>query len=252
VRERAFVPAETLERYGYENMEQLLNWRWFAKYGGGPMLSLGLHGVDLFLWAFDCPPVSVIAVGDNDYYNRQENDNVTALYEFKTKDGKISRAQSQVLTTTSYGAFYERFMGEDGALEIAEISSIGNSVKRETREGVPAWDKFVAKGLIRDLPKKPPGPAFHDLDGRKIMCCGSSCIVCGAPSPPFRLPIELNKPAHMPHLENFFFVIRSGRRDLLTCPPEVAYQTLVAVLAANESVAKRQTITFEPGAFVVR
>ena len=82
VRERLNIPTETLQKYGYENMEQFLNWRWFAKYGGGPMVDLGSHQIDLFFWAWDCAPISVTAVGGNDYYKREMNDNVMAIYEF--------------------------------------------------------------------------------------------------------------------------------------------------------------------------
>jgi predicted dehydrogenase len=116
VRDRLNIPTATLQMYGYENMEQFLNWRWFSKYGGGPMVDLGSHQIDLFFWAWDCVPVSVTAIGGNDYFNRQMNDNVMALYEFKTKEGLINRAYYQVLTTSSRGGFYEQFMGENGSL----------------------------------------------------------------------------------------------------------------------------------------
>ena len=92
VRDRLNIPTETLQKYGYENMEQFLNWRWFDKYGGGPMVDLGWHQIDLFFWAWDCAPVTVTAVGGNDYYKRQMNDNVMAIYEFKTKEGLMNRA----------------------------------------------------------------------------------------------------------------------------------------------------------------
>ena len=266
VRQRVYLPTETLEQYGYENMEQFLNWRWFAKYGNGPFMDRGSRQVDLFLWAWDCAPASVTAVGDNDFYRRQMHDNVTASYEFKTKDGNTSRALYQVLMTTSKGHFYEQFMGENGTLTISEYS---DSVSCEMHEGVPAWHTFVAQGLIREHPLKKrvgtrvpvaitcvPTPEIYAGRGADD---SFPCVLykrgnefwfdVGRNS--YRLPIDLRKPAHMPHLENFILAVRQNRPDLLTCPPEVAYRTLVAVLAANESIAKRQTITFTPEDFVV-
>ncbi len=142
VRDRLNIPTETLQKYGYENMEQFLNWRWFAKYGGGPMVDLGSHQIDLFFWVWDCVPISVTAIGGNDYYNRQMNDNVMAIYEFKTREGVINRAYYQVLTTSSRGGFYEQFMGENGSLTISEIAARGNAVQREVRDGVPKWEPF--------------------------------------------------------------------------------------------------------------
>ena len=237
------VPIETLQKYGYENMEQLLNWRWFSKYGGGPMVDLGSHHIDLFFWVWDCVPISVTAIGGNDYYNREMNDNVMAMYEFKTKEGKINRAYYQVLTTTSRGGFYEQFMGENGSLTIAEISARGNAVQRETRDGVPSWDQFIKQGLVKPLPKKAPALAVSSnvtVDSRVT-----------AEADGYPLPIELNKPAHMPHLENFFAAVRRNKPEMLNCNAEVAYESAVAVLAANKSVAKHETIKFKPEDFHV-
>ena len=267
---RMVLPTETLERYGYENVEQFLNWRWFAKYGGGPILDLGSHQIDLFLWAWDSVPVSVTAVGGNEFYGRQENDNVTVSYEFKHKDGKTSRGLYQVLTTTSKGSFYEQFMGENGTLTIAEIPNHGNFVQRDTgyySDREPRWDTFVAQGLIRDAFGK-----LKDTYASVAINCASTPFIADVfpgflyrandfhnynrlmfqcDENTYKLPVDLNKPAHMPHLENFILAVRQGRPDLLTCPAEVAYRTNVAVLAANEAIARRQTITFKPGDFIV-
>ena len=57
---------DILTKYGYENAEQYLNWRWFYKYGGGSMVDLGSHQIDLFIWAWGVPPSSVRAVGGKD------------------------------------------------------------------------------------------------------------------------------------------------------------------------------------------
>ena len=240
VRERLNIPTETLQKYGYENMQQFLNWRWFAKYGGGPMVDLGSHQIDLFFWAWDCAPISVTAVGGNDYYNRQMNDNVMAIYEFKTKEGLINRAYYQVLTTSSRGGFYEQFMGENGSLTISEIAARGNTVQREVREGVPTWDQFAKQGLVLQ-PKKPVAA--------QVTSNVAIDVRVTAEAEGWPLPVDLLKPAHMPHLENFFFAVRKNKPEALNCPADLAYESAVAVLAANVSVAKRQTIYFKPEDF---
>ncbi|MDX9868220.1 MAG: Gfo/Idh/MocA family oxidoreductase [Kiritimatiellia bacterium] len=242
VRERLNIPTETLQKYGYENMEQFLNWRWFDKYGGGPMVDLGSHQIDLFFWVWDCVPISVTAIGGNDYYNRQMNDNVMAIYEFKTKEGVINRAYYQVLTTSSRGGFYEQFMGENGSLTISEIAARGNAVQREVRDGVPNWDPFAKMGLV--LPVKKPVAAT-------VTSNAAIDVRVTAEADGWPLPVDLLKPAHMPHLENFFLAVRRNKPELLTCPAALAYESAVAVLAANRSVAERKTITFKPEEFHV-
>jgi predicted dehydrogenase len=239
------IPLETLQKYGYENMEQFLNWRWFSKYGGGPMVDLGSHQIDLFFWVWDCQPISVTAIGGNDYYDRQMNDNVMAMYEFKTKEGKINRAYYQVLTTSSRGGFYEQFMGENGSLTISEISARGNTVQREIRAGAPdesAWAIYAQKGLVVQ-PKK---TVAREVTTKVAIDARVSAQADGWP-----LPVDLLKPAHMPHLENFFFAVRKNKPEALNCPVLLAYESAVAVLAANDSVAQRKTIYFKPEDFHV-
>jgi hypothetical protein len=64
-----------------------------------------------------------------------------------------------------------------------------------------------------------------------------------------RLLDESTKPGWQLHLENFFDAIR-GRADL-TCPPEVAYETAVAVLKVNDAIAAGERLTFDPAEFTV-
>ena len=51
---------------------------------------------------------------------------------------------------------------------------------------------------------------------------------------------DAKKPAHQPHLENFFSAIRDGTE--LTCPAEEAFKTAVPILKTNEAVEKQRRI----------
>ena len=62
------MPADQLARYGYQDMHQFRNWRWFKALGGGPLSDLGAHQIDIFNWWFGVPPQSVMASGGVDYY----------------------------------------------------------------------------------------------------------------------------------------------------------------------------------------
>ncbi|RKY07980.1 MAG: gfo/Idh/MocA family oxidoreductase, partial [Planctomycetota bacterium] len=65
----AHVPPETLKQFGYGSMNELVNWRWFEKFGGGPLGDLGSHQIDIFNWFLgDVNPTSVLAVGGKDYF----------------------------------------------------------------------------------------------------------------------------------------------------------------------------------------
>lgn len=225
-----------LDKYGYANMTQLLNWRWFKKYGGGPIVDLGSHQIDLFSWVWGTPPKSVIASGGMDFYaNREWYDNVLAIYDFETPAG-INRAFYQTLTTTKRGGFYETFMGEDGSLIISEVPSMGNVAERE--DIAPPWEPWTKKGYL--LPMREP---VAPVTTRNVMVDVRVTLEAGK----WPLPVELAKPAHQPHLENFFDAIRRGIP--LNCPAEIGYETAVAVLAVNDAVASNRRIQFKPEDF---
>ncbi|MGQ9671909.1 MAG: Gfo/Idh/MocA family oxidoreductase [Candidatus Aminicenantales bacterium] len=230
------IPPATLEKYGYPSMLEFRNWRWFKKFGGGPIVDLGSHQIDLFGWALGSNPSTVIASGGMDYYKgRDWFDNAVAVFEYETKEGTV-RALYQVQTTTKHGGFYETFMGENGSLVISEVPERGNWAMREAH--APEWDSLVKDGLL--LSEKPP---IQKVDTRNIFLDVRVTAEAGR----WPLPVELAKPPHQPHLENFFDAIRHGTR--LSCPAELAYESAVAVLRVNEAIQTRQLLRFRPEQF---
>ena len=226
----------TLQRYGYDSMAEFRNWRWYRKFGGGPIVDLGSHQIDLFSWAFGANPSTVVASGGVDHYkNREWYDNVMAIYEFDTKEGP-ARAFYQVQTTTAHGGFYETFMGDDGSLVLSEVPQRGNWALREAH--APEWDSLVKDGYL--LSEAAP---IRKIETRNIFLDVRVTAETGR----WPLPVDLAKPAHQPHLENFFGAVRNG--TLLSCPADLAYESAVAVLKVNEAVRTHSLIRFRPEQF---
>ncbi|HOZ45624.1 MAG TPA: Gfo/Idh/MocA family oxidoreductase [Candidatus Hydrogenedentes bacterium] len=232
------IDQATLEKYGYASMSHFRNWRWYKKYGGGPIVDLGSHQIDIFTWIFGNNPRSVTAGGGIDFYQHHEwYDNVMAIFDYETEAG-VSRAFYQVLTTTSNGGFYENFMGTDGTLVISEVPMRGNHLLKEAHADIGTWNQAVKAGWL-EKEATPAAPAATDdvvVDVRVSAALGS-----------WPLPLEIAKPVHQPHLENFFNAIRFGEE--LNCPAEIGYETAVAVLKVNEAVETGQRIMFKPGEF---
>ncbi len=257
------MSADKLAQFGYANMHEFRNWRWFKKYAGGPMSDLGAHQIDIYNWMLGANPQMCMASGGVDYYKSHEwYDNAIGIYEYPTKDG-IVRATYEVLTTTSAGGgYHEYFMGDEGALKISENYKL-NKIYREAR--APEWDPHVdAKIILRpssgegataglkpwDKPRKrlampskvPDGPAAAGpakVDVRETAALDA-----------FDLPVALrDKAIHQPHLENFFDAIRKG--TALNCPGEDGFATAVTVLKVNEAIAAEKLLRFAPGDFVV-
>jgi len=230
------MDAATLKRHGYDSMERFCNWRWYRQYSGGPMADLGSHQVDVFNWILDARPQSVLAGGGHDYYENSEwYDNVMAVYEYPV-EGKIVRGFYQVLSTTSHGGFYETFMGDQGSMVISE----------DPRKGFIFREVAAPKREWEDEAKKVETMGKEAIE----LKVGETLAPDGTKTPEAqRMLEESQKPVHQLHLENFFRAIREGTP--LSCPPEVAYETAVSVLLANEAVAARRQLEFPADAFQV-
>ncbi|MCH6256108.1 Gfo/Idh/MocA family oxidoreductase [Puniceicoccaceae bacterium K14] len=228
------IAPETLRRYGYENMHQFRNWRWFKDLSGGPISDLGAHQIDIFNWFLGTGPKSVMASGGSDYYtNREWYDNVMAIFEYDTPDGPV-RAFYQVLTTTSAGGgYYEQFMGDEGSVKISENSNL-TKVYREDR--APDWEKWIDLNYLRRSEGAPKANDSATVDVRET-----------APLVAFDLPIVLDKPLHQPHLENFFGAVR-GENDL-NCDAVHAFESEAAIFKVNSAVEARKSIDFKPEDF---
>ncbi len=232
------MDGTTLDKWGYNSMTEFRNWRWYKKYGGGPIVDLGSHQIDLFEWVWETNPKSVIASGGTDFYDHREwYDNVMCIYEYDTPDG-TARAFYETQTTTGHRGFSEAFRGTNGTIEIAEVPARGNSALREAH--APEWDELAARGLIKQMsaPITKSATKNVDVDVRVTKAAAA-----------WPLPVDMTKPAHQPHLENFFNAIRYGTE--LNCPGEKGYETAVAVLAVNRAVATQQRIEFNPSDFIV-
>lgn len=235
------IDAATLEKYGFKDMQQFRNWRWYKGLGGGPIVDLGSHQIDIYSWFLGANPKSVIASGGVDYWQGHDwYDNVMAIYEYETKEG-TARAFYQTITTNGAQGYYERFMGDAGTLEISEASARG-SVYREAWVSADSWDKWVKLGYINaPVVEEEKKPAAGDtvLDVRE------------SPKPPsYDIPIGMEgKAYHQPHLENFFDSVRGKAK--LNCPGKIGYETAVTVLKVNEAIVAGKKLEFKPEDFEV-
>jgi predicted dehydrogenase len=232
------IPTETLEKYGFSSMEQFLNWRWYRGLGGGPIVDLGSHQIDIFNWFLETRPTRVVASGGTDYYSKATHewyDTVMAVFEYPTESGTV-RAFYQTGTTNGFGGYYELFLGDEGSLEISE-SGARAKVYRDVANA-PDWGSYVRKGLLLAPVEEPQPQQTAVLDVRET-----------APPQSYALPVQSLKLYHQPHLENFFNAIRG--RAKLTCPGEVGHETAVTVLKVNEAVEADRPVTYEAADFEI-
>ena len=225
------MPAETLARYGYQDMHQFRNWRWFKGLGGGPLSDLGAHQIDIFNWWLGVTPRSVMASGGLDYYqNHDWYDNAMVIYEYPLPHG-VARAFYQVQTTTSAGGgYFEMFMGDDGTIKMSEDPSLC-AIYREARATSVSWDDLIQKNYVRAR-ELPP------VDAAKVDVRETAQLA------QYEIPVFFNKPPHQPHLENFFNAIRGTAT--LNCPADEAFASEYVIHKANEAIPAQKMLPISP------
>jgi predicted dehydrogenase len=218
---------EQLAKYGFKDMHQFRNWRWFKGLGGGPLSDLGAHQIDIFNWWLGVTPRSVMASGGLDYYKNHEwYDNVMVIYEYPLAEG-VARAFYQVQTTTSAGGgYFEMFMGDDGTIKMSEDPALC-AIYREARATSVSWDDLIAKNYVRA--KEMPASDAAKVDVRET-----------AQLAQYEIPVFFNKPPHQPHLENFFNTIRGTAK--LNCPADEAFRSEYVIHKANEAVPAQKAL----------
>jgi len=230
---KAAMTQEQLAKYGYADMHQFRNWRWFKNLGGGPLSDLGAHQIDIFNWWLNVKPRSVFASGGVDYYKNHEwYDNAMVIYEYPMPEG-IVRAFYQVQTTTSAGGgYFEYFMGDEGSLKMSENPSI-TSVFREAN--AKSWDELVRLNYLR---AKGGGEAAAAQDAVKVDVRETAQLA------QYEIPVLFNKLIHQPHLENFFNAVRGKCK--LNCPADEAFASEYVIHKANESITEGKLIAITP------
>ena len=256
----AIDPA-VLKKYGFESMHQFKNWRWYKDLGGGPVVDLGSHQIDIFSWFLGANPKSVMASGRHNYYEKKTHewyDTVMAVYEYETAAGSTT-AFYQTVTSSGTGGYFETFMGDHGSIIISE--SRNRCDIYHDKNNAPKWDKHVQAGYVYkqcECEEK----YMEEAVGKSVQHCGCdqmTDVTTGvvidsreSPKPPrYDLPVAMAKKYHQPHLENFFDAIHSGGKIKLNCPAEVGYETAVAVLKVNEAIEAGRRLEFKPDEFTV-
>ena len=240
--DRYAIPEARLKQYGFKDMHQFRNWRWYKGLGGGPIVDLGSHQIDIYSWFLGANPSSVMASGARLYYEPKTHewyDTVMVVYDYDTPAGPV-KAFYQTQTTNGSQGYFENFMGDQGTLVLSE-SEINYAGQLYRDPNAPAWDEWIQKGYIT-APKLQEAPSKENT--------GAIADVRESVAPDqHKVPVVLRDPYHQPHLQNFFDAVRGHGK--VNCPPEVAYESAVAVLKVNEAIEAKAPLSFKPEDFTI-
>ncbi len=239
--ERYAIPDARLKQFGFKSMAQFRNWRWYRGLGGGPIVDLGSHQIDIFSWFLGANPSHVVASGGLDYYDPATHewyDTVMAIYEFETPKGR-ARAYYQTQTTNGSQGYFENFMGDQGTLVISESEA--------NNPGYVYRDPNAPPGTSGSSGATSPRRSSRRWGRRTRRRCWTSASRCHPIE--HTIPVVLRDPYHQPHLQNFFDAVRGTAT--LNCPAEVGYETAVSVLKVNEAIDANERLSFQPDEFEV-
>lgn len=240
--DRYAIPQAQLTQYGFKDMHQFRNWRWYKGKGGGPIVDLGSHQIDIYSWFLGANPSHVAASGGQLYYDPKTHewyDTVMVVYDYDTPLGP-AKAYYQTQTTNGSQGYFETFMGDQGTLLISE-SEVNNPGSLYRDPNAPAWDDWIQKGYVsapQAQEAKPKSDSGAIADVRESVAPDRHTV-----------PVALRDPYHQPHLQNFFDAVRGNAK--LNCPSEEAYQTAVAVLKVNEAIEANARLSFKPDDFKI-
>jgi predicted dehydrogenase len=235
--DRYAIPDARLKQFGFKNMHQFRNWRWYKGLGGGPIVDLGSHQIDIYSWFLGSNPTGVLASGGQLYHDPATHewyDTAMVVFDFQTPAGPV-QAYYQTQTTNGSQGYFENFMGDQGTLLISESEAHGAKLYRDTN--APAWDEWVQKGYVT-------APKVQEV---KEKTEGVTDVRESASPDEHMVPVVLRDPYHQPHLQNFFDAVRGKAK--LNCPAEIGYESAVAVLKVNEAIEAKSRLAFTPDAF---
>ena len=194
--DRYVIPADKLKQYGFKDMHQFRNWRWYKGMGGGPIVDLGSHQIDIYNWFLGANPSRVMASGGLLYYDPKTHewyDTVMVVYDYDTPLGP-AKAYYQTQTTNGSQGYYESFMGDQGTLLISE-SEVNYAGLLYRDPNAPAWDEWIQKGYVsapkeQEVKEKSDSGAIADVRESVAPDQHTVPVVAARPVPP-AAPAEL-------------------------------------------------------------
>lgn len=224
-----------LKKWGYKDLEHLINWRLYKEHSQGLMAELGSHQLDAINWMLGTTPLAVMGVGGIDYWKdgREVYDNVNVIYEYPNG----VKVFYQSLTTNSYDDYYEMFLGTRGTL-ILQGESKGFLFPEPQKE--EAWMK-VAQNKTKGGQTNREG----------VLLDASATVRADKPKVPGQdLDIaKVRKNAYQLELEAFFRCALENQKPF--CDGETALAAAATILLANEAMARGTKLVFNRGVWTV-
>jgi predicted dehydrogenase len=245
---------DMLNKYGFDNVEQLIRWRLYQATGGGLMAELGSHQLDAAsIFLGHVHPLAVSGVGTRSFFgpgknDRDIDDHVFATYEFPGKNHDKDKNDVVVVTyssisTNSFENYGECIMGDRGTLIVEQEARVMLYPENQP-------------GKVKTPPRGTEVSVSASGKDKPVLESGSTW---GAPSAAVTGtsvgPAAVSR-GYREEMEDFAYCVRlwddASEKDhrLTRCPGEVAMADAIIALTANHAMKTHQRIVFEKDWFV--
>jgi len=148
---RLNIESAVLRRYGYDDMNEFMNWRHFRKFSQGDVLMRTSRFADLVQWLFEVAPSSVLVSSHRDFFKDRDNhDNLMCILEYDAPQGKIRAFHQSLSTVNEPEIRFEKFLGDAATVEVsrggwsAEIIQNSSGVHNHEK-----WRRLLDQGILR-------------------------------------------------------------------------------------------------------
>jgi predicted dehydrogenase len=199
--------------WGYDDYDQLVNWRLYKKHSQGLTAELGSHMVNVTNWFFDAKPKAVVASGGIfRFKDREVPDHVYANFEYPG-------GRTAVFMSTESDPFegdYEAFHGTEGTLIFENEKNAYFFDHKEGRNPAATQIEIGQKSgpVLETTESRAPDPV-----GRQATAAGGTM----ATGDPYKTEVE-----------RWCAAIRTGRP--VECGPERAMYSAKACIRANQAL----------------
>jgi predicted dehydrogenase len=264
---------ESVQKYGYDNIEQLIRWRLHAETGGGLMAELGSHQLDacsIFLGKVH--PLAVSGVGTHSFFGetgkadkrpnpRNIDDHVFVTYEFPGKNhpkgpnkgndsSDVVVVMYSSISTNGLEQYGECLMGTRGSMIVEAEQRVLLYPERNPNNPAQKGDARSLSVDVSTLKKDGAAAEASSTWGGPAANLSAGKAAGAASGPPSR--------GYREEMEDFAYCVRlwdtaygykkdkDGRylQRLPRCHGEVAMADAIVALSANLAMRNRNRIEF--------
>jgi len=255
------VLKDSVKKYGYKSVEELVRWRLFNETGGGLMAELGSHQLDassIFLGKVH--PLAVTGVGGKYFYGPGHNDrdcedHVFVTYEFPGPNYANNKNDVVVVTyssisTNQFEPYGECVMGSRGTMVVEMEQTVMLYTEKDPAKKVVGSPRSIAVSVSATGTDKPAMETTSTWGGAAAAVRNDATGPAGTGGPVSR--------GYREEMEDFAFCVRlwdakqgyekkDGKyaQRLPRCHGEVAMADAIIALTANRAMKNHERIVFK-------